>query len=144
MLSLDDPLLLQNQLCFPLYAASKALIQRYEPLLKPLGLTYTQYLVMMVLWEKKEITVNEVGEAVCLDSGTISPLIQKLIAKGFVEKQRQKDGRYRLLCLTPEGVALREKCLDIPHQIGSCLRLSPEEAAELYRLCYKTLEGASQ
>ena len=139
-----DPLLLQNQLCFPLYAAAKALVRRYEPLLTPLGLTYTQYLVMMVLWEKKEVTVNELGERVCLDSGTLSPLVNKLVAKGFLEKRKLNDGRYRLLCLTQKGAALRDQCLSIPGQIGSCLRLTPEEARALYNLCYKTLEGVAE
>ena len=95
-----DPLLLKNQLCFPLYAASKAIVRRYEPFLKPLGLTYTQYIVMMAMWEKKRCDVKELGEAVCLDSGTLSPLLQKLIEKGYLVKTRQKDGRYRELSLT--------------------------------------------
>ena len=139
-----DPLLLQNQLCFPLYAASKALVRRYEPFLAPLGITYTQYLVLMVLWEKKEITVNDLGERVCLDSGTLSPLINKLVVKGLIEKRKLNDGRYRLLFLTEKGVALREKCLDIPGQIGSCLPLSPEEAQTMYALCYKLLQGETK
>lgn len=137
----DDSLLLRNQLCFPLYAASKALVRRYEPLLKPLGLTYTQYIVMMVLWERKEITVNELGSQVCLDSGTLSPLVDKLVSKGFVEKIKLDDGRYRLLRLTPRGEDLKQQCATIPAQIGSCLHLTPEEAQCLYKLCYKTLEA---
>lgn len=134
-----DPLLLKNQLCFPLYAASKALTRRYEPLLEPLGLTYTQYIVMLAMWEKGQATVNEVGEMVLLDSGTLSPLLQKLEQKGYVEKSRGEDGRSRVLSLTPEGLALKEKAKDIPMKIGSCLNLSPEEAMSLYKLCYKTL-----
>lgn len=134
-----DPLLLKNQLCFPLYAASKALTRRYEPLLEPLGLTYTQYIVMLAMWEKGQATVNEVGEMVLLDSGTLSPLLQKLEQKGYVEKSRGEDGRSRVLSLTPEGLALKEKAKDIPMKIGSCLNLSPEEAMALYKLCYKTL-----
>lgn len=144
MSSSSDPLLLQNQLCFPLYAAAKSLIRRYEPFLAPLGLTYTQYIVMMVLWEKKEITINDLGERVYLDSGTLSPLVNKLVAKGFVEKRKLDDGRFRLLCLTEEGAELRERCLDIPAKIGSCLCLNPGEAESLYRLCYKTLGGNNE
>lgn len=134
-----DPLKLENQLCFPLYAASKALIRRYEPLLSPLGLTYTQYVVMLVMWEKGEATVNELGEAVYLDSGTLSPLLAKLVSKGYLAKTKTKDGRFRVLSVTEEGKALKEKVKDIPFQIGSCLHLSQDEAMALYNLCYKTL-----
>ena len=136
-----DPLKLENQLCFPLYAASKALIRRYEPLLEPLGLTYTQYIVMLVMWEKKSLTVNELGECVCLDSGTLSPLVKKLEERGYLCKSKAEDGRFRILTLTEEGEALKEKAKPIPAAIGSCLNLSPEEALTLYRLCYKTLQG---
>lgn len=138
-----DPLALENQLCFPLYAASKALIRRYEPLLEPLGLTYTQYIVMLVMWEQKNATVNELGEKVCLDSGTLSPLLKKLIAKGYLEKTKGDDGRIRHISLTEEGQKLRDKAVDIPHKIGSCLNLEPQEALTLYRLCYKTLHSVS-
>ena len=136
-----DSLLLKNQLCFPTYAVANKILRKYQPLLEKLDLTYTQYIVMMVLWEKKEITVNELGERVYLDSGTLSPLLTKLIEKGFVEKRKVNDGRFRLLCLTQEGEGLRQRCLDIPAKIGSCLRLSSEEAQALYHLCYKTLGG---
>ena len=135
-----DPLKLENQLCFPLYAASKALIRRYEPILEPLGLTYTQYIVMLVMWEQGTLTVNELGQRVKLDSGTLSPLLQKLTAKGYIRKQKAEDGRYRVLSLTEEGAALKERARHVPEQIGSCLRLTPEEARALYTLCYKTLE----
>ena len=136
-----DPLLLRNQLCFPLYAASKALTRSYEPYLEPLNLTYTQYIVMMAMWEKKKCDVKELGEMVCLDSGTLSPLLSKLVSKGYLSKSRQADGRYREISLTQEGEKLREKALEVPSKIGSCVRLSPEEAALLYKLTYKVLEN---
>ena len=136
-----DPLLLRNQLCFPLYAASKALTRSYEPYLEPLNLTYTQYIVMMAMWEKKRCDVKELGEMVCLDSGTLSPLLSKLVSKGYLSKSRQADGRYREISLTQEGEKLREKALEVPSKIGSCVRLSPEEAALLYKLAYKVLEN---
>lgn len=136
-----DPLLLENQLCFPLYAASKALIRQYEPYLEPLGITYTQYIVLMVMWEKGSATVNEVGERVHLDSGTLSPLLQKLEAKGLIEKKRTEDGRCRLLTLTQEGMDLKEKAMEIPEKIGSCLGLDPIEGQQLYTLCYKVLRN---
>ena len=136
-----DPLLLKNQLCFPLYAASKALIRRYEPFLKPLSLTYTQYLVMLVLWDKGSCDVSELGEALFLDSGTLSPLLNKLVAKGYLAKSRRGDGRYRDISLTEKGRDLREKAKDVPPSVGSCLRLEQVEAEELYRLTYKLLEN---
>ena len=138
-----ETLLLKNQLCFPLYATAKALVRKYEPFLEPLGLTYTQYIVMLVLWEKDHVTVNEVGEAVCLDSGTLSPLLKKLEAKGYLEKDKAKDSRFRILSLTPEGVALKEKAKEIPAKVGSCLGLSLQEAQQLYVLCYKALGNLS-
>ena len=136
-----DPLLLKNQLCFPLYAASKALIRKYDPFLKPLGLTYTQYIVMLAMWEKKHCDVKELGEAVCLDSGTLSPLLDKLIAKGLLSKTKQSDKRYREIALTKQGEELREEAAGIPASIGCCLGFSIEEAQELYRLAYKALEN---
>lgn len=136
-----DPLLLRNQLCFPLYAASKALTRSYEPFLEPLHLTYTQYIVMLAMWEKKKCDVKELGEMVCLDSGTLSPLLQKLISKGYLAKAKATDGRYREISLTPEGENLREKAKEVPAKIGSCVRLAPEEAALLYKLTYKVLEN---
>ena len=136
-----DPLLLKNQLCFPLYAASKALIRKYDPFLKPLGLTYTQYIVMLAMWEKKKCDVKELGEAVCLDSGTLSPLLDKLIGKGLLSKTRLSDGRFREIALTEKGAALREDAKGIPTSVGCCLGLSEEEMKELYRLTYKTLEN---
>ena len=139
-----DPFLLENQLCFPLYAASKAVVRRYEPLLSPFGITYTQYIVLLVLWEKDDITVNELGERVYLDSGTLSPLLRKLEAKGYIIKSRKEDGRYRRLLLTEEGRALKGKLSNVPYSVGSCIHLAPEEAKALYDLCYKTLESVSE
>lgn len=138
---MEDSLLLDNQLCFPLYAAAKALIHSYEPYLKPLNLTYTQYIVMMVLWEEKEASVNRIGERVCLDSGTLSPLLNKLQKEGYISKAKGKDGRQRKVSLTEKGLALKEKAKNIPPSIASCLPLSKEEALALYELCYKTLKG---
>ncbi len=135
-----DPLLLSNQLCFPLYAASKALVKRYDPLLKPLGLTYTQYIVMMVLWEEKQATVSHIGERVCLDSGTLSPLLLKLQKSGYIAKRSGKDHREKIIVLTEKGALLREKAKEIPAKMGSCLPLSKEEAGMLYRVCYRLLE----
>jgi len=135
-----DPLLLKNQLCFPLYAAAKEVIRRYEPFLKPLDLTYTQYIVMLALWEKRECSVSGLGEMVYLDSGTLSPLLDKLVRKGLLEKRKGEDGRSRIVALTPKGEAMKNEAKDIPMKIGSCLKLSPEEAKTVYTVCHRLME----
>ena len=135
-----ETLKLCNQLCFPLYAASKEVIRRYTPLLEGLGLTYTQYIAMMVLWEEEEVSAKEMGDRLYLDSGTLTPVLKSLEAKGYLSRCRKATDERVLLCkLTEEGRALREKALDVPHKIASCVCLSREEAAELYRLLYKVL-----
>ena len=141
----DEALKLDNQLCFPLYAAARKITGAYAPILKPLGLTYTQYLVMLVLWEKEKVSVKSLGETLWLDSGTLTPLLKKLEAKGLVTRVRSRqDERSVEIGLTEEGRALREKAADIPGKVGSCLRMPPEEAAALYSLLYKTLGRLSE
>ncbi len=136
-----EGLRLKNQICFPLYACSREVIKRYRPFLSKLDLTYTQYIAMMVFWEEKEISVKELGARLLLDSGTLTPVLKSLEAKGYVERHRStEDERVLLVNITPEGEALREKAVDIPVEMGKCSSLSPEEAAELYRLLYKLLE----
>lgn len=135
-----DCLKLENQLCFPLYAASREVLRRYTPLLKPLDLTYTQYIVLMVLWEQQEISVCELGKKLFLDTGTLSPLLKSMEKKDLLTRTRAKsDERIVNVAITKEGMALREKAAGIPPVIGSCLSLSQEEAVELYRLLYKLL-----
>lgn len=135
-----DCLKLENQLCFPLYAASREVLRRYTPLLKPIDLTYTQYIVLMVLWEQQEISVCELGKKLFLDTGTLSPLLKSMEKKDLLTRTRAKsDERIVNVAITKEGMALREKAADIPPVMGSCLSLSQEEAAELYRLLYKLL-----
>ena len=135
-------LLIQNQLCFPLYACSKEVVKRYTPLLDKLDLTYTQYIAMMVLWDKHQISCKELGQILYLDSGTITPLIKRLKAKGFVTTERlPEDERIVIVTITDEGMALRDKALSVPSQMTSCISLEPEEAIELYRLLYKVLDG---
>ena len=137
----SERLLLDNQLCFPLYAASKTVIQRYDPFLKPLGLTYTQYLVLLVLWEEDGIAVQRLGERLKLDSGTLSPLLQKLSQKGLIRKDKGEDARFHYVYLTERGHALKEQAKAIPESMASCLNLSLEESALLYSLCHKIMEG---
>ena len=142
-LSADDALLLDNQLCFPLYACAREVVKRYRPFLDDLGLTYTQYIAMMVLWEKKAVTVKEMGAMLHLDSGTLTPLLKKMEAKGLLIRRRStEDERSLIVSLTEEGEALRERAVDIPAKMSQCVNLEPEEARELYRLLYKLLQQA--
>ena len=131
---------LGNQLCFPLYACSREIVKKYKPFLDDLDLTYTQYITMMVLWERGQINVKELGECMYLDSWTLTPLLKKLEGKGWVTRQRAKeDERVLIVTLTEEGMRLREKALVIPEKMSCCVRLSPEEAKTLYTLLYKML-----
>lgn len=135
-----DCLKLENQLCFPLYACSKEIVRRYKPYLDELELTYTQYIAMMVLWEKKEMNVKELGKCLYLDSGTLTPVLKKLESKGYIQRARAKeDERNLIVSITEEGEALRTRALDVPAKIGRCVRLEPEEAMQLYQLLYKVL-----
>ena len=132
---------LDNQLCFPLYAASRNVISLYTPWLKPLGLTYTQYLVFLVLWEKDGITVGEICDRLMLDNGTLSPLLKKMQQAGYIEKKRGKDDdRVVVISLTDEGRALKEKAKDVPAGVAGCIELDPEKARMLYSLLYELLD----
>ena len=133
---------LSNQLCFPLYAAARNVINLYTPLLKPLGLTYTQYSVFLVLWERDGLTVGEIGETLMLDNGTLSPLLKKMEQAGFVERKRSRaDERVVRVCLTEKGKALQDSAKDIPAQVAGCIDLPPEKAQALYALLYELLEN---
>ena len=135
-----DPLKLENQLCFPLYACSRQVVKKYHPFLEALDLTYTQYIAMMVLWEEERISAKRLGERLFLDSGTLTPVLKSLEAKGFILRRRDTaDERVLMAELTDAGRALRERALSVPGQVAGCIRLDPAEAAELYRLLYKIL-----
>lgn len=132
---------LSNQLCFPLYAAARNITCLYTPYLKKLGLTYTQYIVFLVLWEKDGITVGEICEKLMLDNGTLSPLLKKMEKEGYVTRKRSsKDDRVVLISLTDEGRALQEKAKDVPVKVSGCIDLEPEKAKQLYSLLYELLE----
>ena len=136
-----DNLKLENQLCFPLYACSKEIVKRYKPLLDELDLTYTQYIVMMVLWEQKQINVKHLGEMLFLDSGTLTPVLKKLEKKKYITRNRlEKDERNLMISITENGKKLKQKAKDIPNEIGSCINLKPEEAMNLYKTLYKILD----
>ena len=137
-----EALKLANQLCFPLYAAARNVTGLYTPYLKPLGLTYTQYLVFLVLWEKDGISVTEIGEKLMLDNGTLSPLLKKMEQAGYIERKRSReDERVVEITLTEEGKALQEKAKDVPAQVSDCIDLPPEKAQTLYALLYELLEN---
>ncbi|MBP8592863.1 MAG: MarR family transcriptional regulator [Ruminococcus sp.] len=137
-----DKLKLDNQLCFPLYACSREIIKKYRPFLDEIDLTYTQYIAMMVFWEEKKLSVKELGKRLFLDSGTLTPVLKSLEAKGFVKRYRSsEDERVLLVEITPQGEALRDKAEPIPDKIGGCIRLTKEEAAFLYATLYKILKS---
>ena len=132
---------LSNQLCFPLYAAARHVTGLYTPLLKPLGLTYTQYLVFLVLWEEDGLSVTEIGQRLMLDNGTLSPLLKKLERSGYVVRSRcREDDRVVEIRLTDQGRAMQERAKDIPRQVGDCIDLPGEQAQQLYGLLYELLE----
>ena len=133
---------LANQLCFPLYAAARNVTGLYTPWLKPLGLTYTQYIVFLVLWEKDGISVTEIGEKLMLDNGTLSPLLKKMEKAGYVERRRcREDDRVVEITLTEQGRALQEQAKDIPQKVAGCIDLPAEKARQLYALLYELLEN---
>ena len=132
---------LSNQLCFPLYAASRNITCLYTPYLKELGITYTQYIVFLVLWEKDGITVGEICEKLMLDNGTVSPLLKKMEQAGYITRKRSgSDDRVVLISLTKEGRKLQEKAKDVPKNVAGCINLPPEKAKMLYELLYELLE----
>lgn len=135
-----DPLRLENQLCFPLYACSRQIVKKYRPFLDELDLTYTQYITMMVVWAEERVSVKTLGERLFLDSGTLTPLLKSLEAKGFVKRYRSaEDERVLIVELTEAGAALKERARSVPEKIAGCIRLAPEDAVRLYDLLYKIL-----
>lgn len=135
-----DALRLENQLCFPLYACSREVIKRYRPYLDALGLTYTQYIVLMVIWEEGTVSVRDLGKRLFLDSGTLTPVLKTLEKMGLITRARsQEDERLLLVTITKAGQALREEALTIPKQMAGCVKLTREERETLYRLLYKML-----
>ncbi len=136
-----DRLRLKNQICFPLYAVSNMITRKYKPLLDELDLTYTQYIVMMVLWEYGQTNEKFLCEALSLKSNTLTPLLKKLQDKGYIGKTRYRnDERNLVITLTKAGSELRDKALGVPACIAKEFHLSPEEAETLYRILYKLLD----
>ena len=138
----DEILKLSNQLCFPLYACGKEIVRKYKPILDKFDLTYTQYIVLLVLWENDNLSVKEIGEKLYLDSCNLTPLIVKLEKKGIIKKKKNKDDeRGLIISLTKKGQDLKEEIVQVPQYISNCVNLSQEEAITLYKLLYKVLGG---
>lgn len=137
-----DCLKLENQLCFPLYACSREIIKKYKPVLDKFDLTYTQYIVMMVLWEKRQINVKELGKILYLDSGTLTPLLKKLEQKEYIIRNRSKEDERNLIVLVSDkGKKLKSKMSKVPEEIGRCINLTETETVTLYTLLYKILNS---
>lgn len=136
-----DALQLNSQLCFPLYACAKEVVRRYTPYLEPLGLTYTQYITMLVLWEHKHMRSRQIGELLLLDSGTLTPVLKRLEEKGYLTRCRASDDERNLwVCITEEGEALREQAKNIPSQVACQVSFSEEDAKQLHELLHRLLE----
>ncbi len=132
---------LKNQLCFPLYAVSNLITRKYKPLLDKLDLTYTQYIVMMVLWEEKKVNEKFLCEALCLKTNTLTPLLKKLEEKGYICREKDKtDERMLVIALTERGEELQDDALCVPEAIAQEFRLTPQEATALYQILYKILD----
>ena len=140
-----DVLKLENQLCFPLYVASKEVVKKYRPYLDAIDLTYTQYIAMMVLWEEKRINVKELGERLYLDSGTLTPMLKSLERKGFIRRRRStEDERVLIIEITDEGEILRDDAVNVPKQLSGCLDISMEDALQLRTLLRRLLDGLNR
>ncbi len=137
----NDKLLLERQMCFPLYACARKVVNLYTPYFKKLGITYTQYIVFLVLWEQDGISVGELCKRLYLDNGTVTPLLKKMEKSGYVRRERSReDERIVIVYLTDKGRAFRDQVKDIPDQVGSCINLEGGEAVQLYKLLYQLLE----
>ena len=138
---MNQMLKLENQLCFPLYACAKEVVRRYTPHLEPLGLTYTQYIAMMVMWEHKSISVSDMGRLLFLDSGTLTPMLKKMEKAGWIRRKRsEKDERMVIITITEKGEELEDLASGIPAKMAGCLTIGSEEAMQLYTLLHKMIK----
>lgn len=130
-----ERLKLQNQLCFPLYAASRLIIREYQPSLDKLGITYPQYLVMMILWEEDVLPVNDIAKKLILNTNTITPLLKRMESMGLIKRERsEEDERKVLVKLTEKGEEMKKEAVVIPEQLSSRLMEGPFELDDLIRL----------
>ncbi|MBQ9280287.1 MAG: MarR family transcriptional regulator [Clostridia bacterium] len=139
-----EVLKLKNQICFPIYAVSNKIVRRYRPLLQKLDLTYTQYITMMVMWEKKQVNEKMLGKCLFLQSNTLAPLLKKLEEKGYITKEKDKnDERNLVISITEKGEKLKEQAVNVPAELASEMKLAPEKVKMLYDILYELLgEGA--
>ena len=138
----DNALKLENQVCFPLYAAAREVVKQYRPFLEKIDLTYTQYICMMVFWEHGSCSVKELGEKLWLDSGTLTPVLKSLEAKGYVRRSRSlADERVVNVTITEKGEAMKQDAEGIPAQVAGSIHMSEKDSLELYRLLYKLLNA---
>lgn len=136
-----DVLKLENQLCFPLYVCSKEIVKKYKPFLDEIGLTYTQYITMMAMWEHEELSVKELGKYLFLDSGTLTPVLKTLEKKGLLFRKRSSgDERVLVVTLSESGKELRERAVEVPFKMQGCISIDEKDAAELYRILHKMME----
>lgn len=137
-----DALKLENQLCFPLYACAREIVKKYRPYLDELDLTYTQYIAMMVFWEKGKCSAKELGEKLYLDSGTLTPVLKSLEKKGLVKRGRaESDERLLIVSITEKGEELRERAVDVPFEVAKCIDIDDGAAVALYKTLYKILSA---
>lgn len=135
-----DGLKLEYQICFPLYACAREIVKKYRPYLDEIDLTYTQYIAMMVFWEKGICSAKELGEKLYLDSGTLTPVLKSLEKKGLVKRVRSnEDERLLMVEITEKGERLKEEAVEIPQKVASCVNLNAEETVTLYKTLYKIL-----
>ena len=133
-------LLFENQICFPLYSAANAVVRAYRPLLAALDVTYLQYMVLMLLWQEPKLNVKELGERLCLDSGTLTPLLKRMEGKGLVTRSRSRlDERVRIISITQQGLELRKKAEEIPAKLACNIGLDRAKGKELKTLCQQLL-----
>ena len=141
----EECLRLENQICFPLYACAKEVVRRYREPLEELNLTYTQYIVMLVLWEFGDMTEGQLGQKVHLDSGTLAPLLKRLEKAGYLDRIRPENNeRMLFLSLTEEGTMLKERAKSVPAIIQECIFLSEEELLLLRDILHRVLAGMNQ
>ena len=139
---MNEKLKLENQLCFPLYACAKEIVRRYTPLLEPFGLTYTQYIAMMVMWEHKSVSVKDMGKLLFLDSGTLTPMLKKMEKAGWIQRKRSEiDERMVIITITDRGEALHDMAAEIPAKMAGCVTLENDEALQLYSLLHKLMKS---
>ena len=140
-----EGLKLKNQICFPLYACAKEVSRKYKPYLDELDLTYTQYIAMMVIWEKKQINVKDLGEQLYLDSGTLTPLLKKLESIGYITRERSKEDERSLnISISKKGEELREKAVIVPQMVSDCISLERDKAIALYNTLYELLDDLTK